>query len=145
MNIEEPGSAPNHNFGFGCVNHFGTSSFEDLDGNTFRMDCKTEIKEFNFNIDIPRHCDKLLTLKNTLTPRLQNDLDLIVSDDVDTEKHGNMDDGNGYDRKNDVEQVVRKNVDIQRYDHRLSARRPSSAIWKESGYGKVSAGNSQIA
>jgi serine protease AprX len=85
------------------------------------MDCKTEIQEFNFNIDIPRHSDKPLTLKITLvwndpaSKYLQNDLDLIVSDSVDTEKHRSMDDdGHGYDRKNNVEQVIWKNVDIGR-------------------------------
>ncbi|RDK42432.1 serine peptidase [Aspergillus phoenicis ATCC 13157] len=43
-------------------------------------------------------------------PNLQNDLDLIVMDEIGTEKHGNMGDRPDFDRSNNVEQVVWTNL-----------------------------------
>ena len=121
---------PNSNSGFGRVNLNNSlqnvvpssgrdyAGFGDFDGNKALGKDGIHSPEYGFPITVPRQsADALpLTLKITLVwadrpgELLQADLDLIVKDDAGTEKHGNQGDGPEFDRANNVEQVVWKNV-----------------------------------
>ncbi len=123
---------PNPNSGFGRVNlknslqnvvpssGKGYAGFGDFDGDEALGKDGIHKSEYEFPITVPRQPADAppLTLKITLVwadfpgERLQADLDLIVRDDDGTEKHGNQGDGPGFDRENNVEQVVWKGVKI---------------------------------
>jgi len=122
----EFGPAPNSDYGFGRVNvanslhhvagqEDGTAGCGD--GKRPLDDDGTHDKEFSLPIRVPHAAGTSgrLTLKVTLVwndpegARLQNDLDLIVSN-ASSEKHGNMGNGTGFDRVNNIEQVVWEDV-----------------------------------
>jgi len=120
----ETGVSPNDAAGFGRVD-MKTSVFDK--GNKLYgcfqskkpLDDNEGEDEFGFNIPIPEHSGldhspmaaTTRTLKITLVwsdppgAMLQNDLDLIVKAG-DTEYHGNLGNKPGFDRLNNVEQVV---------------------------------------
>ncbi|KAH0602094.1 hypothetical protein MHUMG1_00973 [Metarhizium humberi] len=119
--------APNPNSGFGRVNLANSLrnivanqdstvyGYQDVTGDqSLGMDGRHRSVHAVI-VNIPEGSPAALTLKVTLVwtdfpgERLQNDLDLIVAG-ADTEKHGNQGDGSGFDRVNNVEQVVWKNV-----------------------------------
>ncbi|KAF5139165.1 Serine protease/ABC transporter B family protein tagC [Metarhizium anisopliae] len=119
--------APNPNSGFGRVNLANSLrnivanqestvyGYQDVTGDqSLGMDGQHR-GEHAVTVDIPEGSPAGLTLKVTLVwtdfpgERLQNDLDLIVAG-AGIEKHGNQGDGSGFDRVNNVEQVVWKNV-----------------------------------
>ncbi|KAH8667060.1 subtilisin-like protease [Xylariales sp. PMI_506] len=118
-----------------------TAGFGDRKGSQGLADDGKHDKEYNFDIDVPETLDGTtngntngstnsstdggakpsLTLKVTLVwndpsgATLQNDLDLIVKDPSGKEKHGNMGDGEGFDRVNNVEQVTWRDVKPGKY------------------------------
>jgi serine protease AprX len=110
----EAGMAPNPNSGFGRVNVANsivipgqTKNAGFGEGGPIRQG-----EEQSFTIQIPIDEEsKPKTLKITLVwsdpahAKLQNDLDLIVFADG-KERHGNMGEDTGFDRLNNVEQVV---------------------------------------
>ncbi|KHN94735.1 subtilisin-like protease [Metarhizium album ARSEF 1941] len=125
--------APNPNSGFGRVNLASSlrsivagpesrvCGFEDVTGDqSLGMDGRHR-EEHAVAVDIPTGGSAALTLKVTLVwtdfpgERLPNDLDLIVAG-AGGEKHGNQgDDLSAFDRMNNVEQVVWRNVELHHH------------------------------
>lgn len=145
--------APNPNSGFGRVNlanslrnivansESSIYGFQDVTGDqSLGMDDQHR-SEHAVIINIPEGSPAALTLKVTLVwtdfpgERLQNDLDLIVAG-AGAEKHGNQGDGSGFDRVNNVEQVVWKNVQPGSYTITVRAYRttrdpqPFALAWR---------------
>ncbi|KAK2748522.1 hypothetical protein FQN57_000655 [Myotisia sp. PD_48] len=110
----EAGPSPNNNSGFGRVNlknSIVVPNDKDAgwhEGKPLNQDesAKPVI------VTVPGKCGESGTLKVTLVwsdppgRELQNDLDLIVIASDGSERHGNMGEGTGFDRANNVEQVL---------------------------------------
>ncbi|KAK4085124.1 uncharacterized protein Triagg1_114 [Trichoderma aggressivum f. europaeum] len=145
--------APNPNSGFGRVNltnslrnivdnpESSVYGFQDVTGqDSLGMDGQHR-SEHPVSVEIPAGSPSALTLKVTLVwndppgEHLQNDLDLIVAG-RGAEKHGNQGDGSGFDRRNNVEQVVWKNVQPGSYQITVRAFRilrdpqPFALAWR---------------
>jgi serine protease AprX len=131
----EAGPSPNNNSGFGRVDLRGSVILPGPnpdagfgDGGPLRQG-----EEDTFTVEIPRESpgnDSVAsavptgvgttglgaTYKITLVwtdpagPNLQNDLDLIVKAADGSERHGNMGTSNGFDRVNNVEQILWSNM-----------------------------------
>jgi serine protease AprX len=110
----EAGGSPNNNSGFGLVNLLGSVILPDSaptagfgEGGPLQ-----EGAEDTFTIAIPDQPASGTTLNVTLVwsdppgDLLQNDLDLTVVAADETERHGNMGTAPGFDRVNNVEQVL---------------------------------------
>lgn len=128
----EAGSSPNGNSGWGRVDLAGSVILPGPAHNGGFGDGGplSEGEEDGFTITIRRSRRKPKrgqntkpevtalgqTLKITLVwsdppgPQLQNDLDLIVIASDGTERHGNMGTSEGFDRENNVEQIVWENI-----------------------------------
>ena len=126
---------PNSNEGFGRINvnnslihvvNTGKKSagFGERTGDQGLGDDGRHDKEFTFPITVPAVSGPSSgprTLKVTIVwpdpkgARLQNDLDLIVTNPQGKQKHGNMGDGEGFDRVNNVEQVTWKGIGAGTY------------------------------
>jgi subtilisin family serine protease len=116
----EAGPAPNNNSGFGRVDLAGSVIIPGPDANSGFGE-KGPLKqgeEDSFMIDVPARSPRPdptatgVTLKITLVwtdppgAALQNDLDLIVRAANRKERHGNMGTREGFDRTNNVEQIL---------------------------------------
>lgn len=131
---------PNPHSGFGRVNLNNSlqnvvpgvknvvAGFGDKDGDEALGRDGRHPKEAGFDIVVPES-GRSQTLKVTLVyddmpgERLQNDLNLIVKDSAGKEKHGNMGDSAGFDRVNNVEQVVWKDAKPGTYKVTIQLRR----------------------
>jgi subtilisin family serine protease len=108
----EAGPSPNNDSGWGRVDLAGSVIIPDADPNAgFREGSALKVGEQEaLEIEIPH--DATATLKITLVwtdppgAALQNDLDLIVIAADGRERHGNMGTSDGFDRLNNVEQVL---------------------------------------
>lgn len=128
-NPTEAGSSPNDNSGWGRVDLAGSVIIPgpgDPDGGFGDGGPLEEGQEDGITVTIPERPDGHAgpapmapggaVLKVTLVwsdppgAQLQNDLDLIVVASDGTERHGNMGTGDGFDRVNNVEQVVWENM-----------------------------------
>ncbi|KAI1963903.1 hypothetical protein LOZ58_001763 [Ophidiomyces ophidiicola] len=118
----EAGPSPNPSSGFGRVNLKNSVILKDdkLAGYEEKSMAKGAADNVT-TIQIPAPAgksssDNSNTLKVTLVwsdppgATLQNDLDLIVTASDGKERHGNMGEGEGFDRANNVEQVQWKNI-----------------------------------
>jgi serine protease AprX len=124
----EAGPSPNNNSGFGRVNLLGSVILPgpNPDAGFDDGDPLKQGEEVTFTVDIPRESsgnkDVIgtrslgATFKITLVwtdpagPDLQNDLDLIVQAADGSERHGNMGTSKGFDRVNNVEQILWSNM-----------------------------------
>lgn len=131
---------PNPHYGFGRVNLNNSlqnvvpgvdgvlAGFGDKEGDESLGRDGRHPKEASFDIVVPQS-ELAQTLKVTLVyddmpgERLQNDLNLIVKDSAGKEKHGNMGDTSGFDRVNNVEQVVWKEAKPGTYKVTIAAYR----------------------
>ena len=134
-NPTEAGASPNNNSGWGRVDLAGSVIIPgpgDPDGGFGDGDPLQEGEEGGITVTIPERGKPKragdggaepepagpgsATLKVTLVwsdppgAQLQNDLDLIVIASDGTERHGNMGTGDGFDRANNVEQVLWTNM-----------------------------------
>jgi subtilisin family serine protease len=145
--------APNPNSGFGRVNLANSLcnivanskspvyGFQDVTGDQSLGVDGNHRAEHVVNVQIPEGSPAALVFKVTLVwtdppgERLQNDLDLIVVGSG-TEKHGNQGDGPEFDRVNNVEQVVWKNIPPGSYSITVRAYRttrdpqPFALAWR---------------
>ncbi|PGH02861.1 hypothetical protein AJ79_07517 [Helicocarpus griseus UAMH5409] len=121
--LSEAGPSPNNNSGWGLVNlknsiilkpmpeATGLEGFKE--GGPLRQG---EGDNDYFSVNIPKTTAGSSVLKVTLVwsdppgAQLQNDLDLIVRASDGKERHGNMGEKTGFDRENNVEQVVWSNI-----------------------------------
>ncbi len=159
----EAGSSPNNNSGWGRIDLAGSVIVPGQDANGgFEQGGPLEQGEsFTFELDIPsghpEHPEKIggdygrktngnaaggPTFKITLVwsdppgAALQNDLDLIVVGADGTERHGNMGKRKGFDRTNNVEQVLWTNMPagpakITIHAHRITKfPQPWAYAWK---------------
>lgn len=145
----EAGPSPNNNSGFGRVN---LANSVIIPGKTLHAGFKeggplNQGEEYTFTIHIHKDlCEKggpdlkiTLVWTDPAGVMLQNDLDLIVTDSVGNERHGNMGLAAGFDRVNNVEQVNWKNISpgevkvvIRAY--RITAQPQRFAVaWRHSG------------
>ncbi|PWY93849.1 subtilisin-like protein [Aspergillus sclerotioniger CBS 115572] len=112
----EAGPSPNGSSGFGRVNLTKSVILPSQDdGGFIEGEALAQGQHKDIDVNIPQgteSSDLKVTLVWTDPPgtELQNDLDLIVIGPDGKEKHGNMGDGSGFDRKNNVEQVVWKGL-----------------------------------
>ena len=124
----EAGPSPNNNSGFGRVNLAGSVIIPgpNPDGGFGDGGPLKQGGEDTIPVKIPKGRDGLAaaagtsgltaTLKVTLVwsdppgAKLQNDLDLIVVAANNQERHGNMGVATGFDRVNNVEQVIWTNI-----------------------------------
>lgn len=140
----EAGPSPNGSSGFGRVNLSKSVILPSQgDGGFIEGEplAQGQHKEFEVNIPLGKESSTLkVTLVWTDPPgtELQNDLDLIVIGQDGKEKHGNMGDSSGFDRKNNVEQVVWKGlqpgstVKIRVHAFRIFQRyhnQPYAVVW----------------
>lgn len=123
----EAGPSPNNDSGFGIVDLAGSVIIAgaDPDSNFGEGGPLEQGEEDTFGVQIPErspggggeqgvgeHGAGQATFKITLVwsdppgEGLQNDLDLIVQAADGSERHGNMGSGDGFDRANNVEQIV---------------------------------------
>src|SRR6478752_1815140 len=134
-NPTDAGASPNNNSGWGRVDLAGSVIIPgpgDPDGGFGDGDPLQEGEEGGITVTIPERGKPKragdggaepepagpgsATLKVTLVwsdppgAQLQNDLDLIVIASDGTERHGNMGTGDGFDRANNVEQVLWTNM-----------------------------------
>lgn len=118
----EAGASPNSDSGWGRVDLAGSVIIPGLTahagfGEGGPLD---QGQEKSFTVDIPgrelEDASGTATFKITLVwsdpagAALQNDLDLIVRAADGTERHGNLGTSDGFDRRNNVEQVLWHNV-----------------------------------
>ncbi len=124
----EAGPSPNNSSGWGRVNLAGSIILpgSNPDGGFGEGDPLKQGEDGTITIKVPTRKDAAnenvgplgigLTLKVTLVwtdppgPNLQNDLDLIVKASDGQERHGNVGTSKGFDRANNVEQVVWDNI-----------------------------------
>jgi hypothetical protein len=114
----EAGPSFNNNSGFGRVNLLGSVIIPgpNADAGFGGGGPLEQGDEKTFTVDIPAQSPPGTTFKITLVwtdpagALLQNDLDLIVTAANGAERHGNMGTGTGFDRRNNVEQVVWPNM-----------------------------------
>ncbi|ASN53497.1 S8 family serine peptidase [Sinomonas sp. R1AF57] len=122
----EAGASPNGSSGWGRVDLAGSVIIPgpSSDGGFGEGGPLKQGEEESFTVDIPGKGDAgaspaaagSATFKVTLVwsdppgAALQNDLDLIVRAADGTERHGNMGTSDGFDRRNNVEQVLWQNM-----------------------------------
>ncbi|CAG8908990.1 unnamed protein product [Penicillium egyptiacum] len=114
----EAGPSPNGNSGYGRVNLTNSVILSNQSDGGYREGGPlSQGASDEMVVNIPtRQRPEGTVLKVTLVwtdppgETLQNDLDLIVVGPGGKEKHGNMDDKTGFDRSNNVEQVVWTNL-----------------------------------
>ncbi|PGG97676.1 hypothetical protein AJ80_09659 [Polytolypa hystricis UAMH7299] len=116
----EAGPSPNSSSGFGLVNLANSLIFPEhhTDGGFHEGGplCQGEGRDNSITVTIPDGGNNASTLKVTLVwtdypgEFLQNDLDLIVIASNGTERHGNMGEKQDFDRTNNVEQVVWRDI-----------------------------------
>ena len=122
----EAGTSPNGSSGFGRVNLAGSVIIPgvEVDAGFVEGGPLAEGDQDTIEVSIPERRDDdedlaaagSATFKVTLVwsdppgAGLQNDLDLIVIAADGSERHGNMGTGDGFDRANNVEQVVWENM-----------------------------------
>jgi serine protease AprX len=113
-NPSEAGASPNGSSGWGRVDLAGSVVIPGANqsagfglGGPLQQGASTAI-----TVNIPAQSTFKITLVWTDPPGplLQNDLDLIVQAANGEERHGNMGTGTGFDRRNNVEQVVWTNM-----------------------------------
>jgi len=104
----EAGPSFNINSGFGRVDLHGSVVVPGPTADFGIGDALEQDDEKTFTVEIPADSDFKITLVWSDPPGslLQNDLDLIVTAADGTERHGNMGTSPGFDRTNNVEQVV---------------------------------------
>lgn len=147
----EAGRSPNSSSGFGRVNLKNSVVLKDDQGAGFcekTMEKKAEPGDHTITVTIPEvkveeSTPNVNVLKVTLVwsdppgETLQNDLDLVVIGSDGKERHGNMGEGSGFDRVNNVEQVVWENIPageakIEVRAHRIVSRnfaQPYAVAW----------------
>jgi serine protease AprX len=125
----ESGTIPNVHEGFGRVDLAATVGVE-IDGLILQhWDEARQLdtgEEQTFEILLPAHARRIkVTLVWTDPPgeTLQNDLDLTVTTQRGTERHGNMGTSKKFDRRNNVEQVVMTAVDAGKVKITVRAHR----------------------
>jgi serine protease AprX len=116
----EAGASPNNNSGWGRVDLAGSVLVSETDGNSGFGEggpLKQGSREvIAITIPGPGSLTAGATLKVTLVwsdppgAALQNDLDLIATSEGGEERHGNAGDTKGFDRTNNVEQVLWTNM-----------------------------------
>lgn len=109
----EAGASPNNDSGFGRVDLAGSVVVPGTDAGFEQGRPLKQGEEHTATIRVPRSATGGgASLKATLVwtdppgAALQNDLDLIVRSSDGSERHGNMGTSEGFDRSNNVEQVV---------------------------------------
>lgn len=138
-NPTEAGPSPNPNSGWGRISVADSALAATDTAGYGEHDGLDEDETFEVKINVPESGKTLkvsLVWTDPAGAMLQNDLDLTVTAAGGAEKHGNMGDGNGFDRVNNVEQVkwvgiAQGEATVKVSVHRLTSDKQAFAYaWK---------------